>query len=72
MSSRSVGCPLILGAASGKAASMSAFDVDLCVVDMVDHCRRCEAGSDMASMLPRGGGDRPCCLDLFVSSTETY
>ena len=62
MSSRSIGCPLILGAALGKAASMSAFDVDLCVVDMVDHCCRCVAGSDIASMA-RCGGDQPCCID---------
>ena len=56
MSSRSDSCPLILGAALGNAASMLAFDVDWCVVDMVDHCLRCVAGSDIALMARCGGG----------------
>ena len=63
MSSRSVGCPLIFGAASGKAAIMSALDVDLCVVDMVDHRRCWIAGSDVVSMARGGGGGRPCFLN---------
>ena len=64
MSSRSVGCLLIMGAASGKVASMSAFDVDLCVVEMVDHCPRCVASSDIALMAGCGGG-QPYCLDYL-------
>ena len=48
MRSRSVGRRLILGAASGKAANMSAFDIDLMAwLDMVDRCRCCDVGSDV-------------------------
>jgi hypothetical protein len=42
---------------------MSALDVDLCVVDMVDHRRCWIAGSDVVSMARGGGGGRPCFLN---------
>lgn len=73
MSSRSVGCPLILGAASGKAAIMSAFDVDrIACDDMVDRCRGCETGSDVGVGGAAWRWWSTLLSRLFVSSTETY